>query len=160
MFRGFAATTAFFSSLLRIAQRRGVEVVQGVGEHLPMPDASLGAVLFITTLCFLDDPRAALREAVRALSPGGAVLVADIIADSPWGRFYLERKRSGHPFYAAATFYTLDELTRLLEDVGLRVAASSSTLVHAPETSGIVAEDPVRGVSPVASFVCLLARVS
>jgi ubiquinone/menaquinone biosynthesis C-methylase UbiE len=118
----------------------------------------LGAVLFIATLCFLDNPRAALREAVRVLSPGGAILVADIIADSAWGRFYLERKNSGHPFYADATFYTLAELTRLLEDVRLRVTASTSTLLQERAATKIEIEEPVRGIAPGASFVCLLAR--
>jgi ubiquinone/menaquinone biosynthesis C-methylase UbiE len=73
--------------VLNIARRRGIEVVQGIGEALPVAPASFDAVLFIATLCFLNEPLSALREATRVLAPGGAVIVADIIADSAWGRF-------------------------------------------------------------------------
>jgi ubiquinone/menaquinone biosynthesis C-methylase UbiE len=144
--------------VLRMAQRRDVEVVRGVGEALPIASASFDAVLFVATLCFLDDARAALREAVRVLSPGGAVAVADIIADSPWGRFYLEQKAAGHPFYAGATFYTLEQLYRLLEEVGLTAGGSASTPFRDPEAAKTVTEGPTPGIVPDASFVCLLAE--
>ena len=145
--------------VLRVARRRGVEVVQGVGEALPFADASFGAALFIATLCFLDDAMAALREAIRVLRPGGSLVLADVIADSPWGRLYLEQKRAGHPFYAEAAFFTLEDLYYLLDDVGLKVTSSVSTLVQPPDTAGIVAEQPIHRLVREASFVCLRAEL-
>ena len=56
---------------LRLAAGRGVRVVAARGEELPFPDASFGAVLFMVTLCFVQDPLAALREARRVLRPEG-----------------------------------------------------------------------------------------
>ena len=145
--------------VLRIAQRRGVEVVQGIGERLPFEDDSFGAALFIAALCFLDDAKASLREAIRVLGPSGSLVVADVIADSPWGRFYQEQKRTGHPFYAEARFFTLGQLYHLLRHVGLNVTSSVSTLVQPPDTAGIVAEQPIHGLVREASFVCLRAEL-
>lgn len=43
----------------------------------PLPDKSVDAVLFHQVLHYLDDPQAALREALRVLKPAGRVLIAD-----------------------------------------------------------------------------------
>lgn len=58
---------------LRLARGRALPAVAAVGEALPFANASLGAVLFALTLCFVVDPLATLREARRALLPGGGV---------------------------------------------------------------------------------------
>jgi glutamate-ammonia-ligase adenylyltransferase len=39
-------------------------------------------------LCFIADPRAAMREFRRVLKPGGWLAIGMIPADSPWGRLY------------------------------------------------------------------------
>jgi SAM-dependent methyltransferase len=144
--------------VLRIARRRGVQVVQGIGEALPVASGSFDAVFLIATLCFVDDARAALREAARVVAPGGAVIVADIIADSAWGRHYLEKKAEGHEFYAGATFYALSGLRTLLKAAGLTEVASASTLQREPGATGRRSEEAVRGITPGASFVCLKSR--
>ena len=145
------------SGALRIARARGVPAVQARGEALPFRESVFGAVLLIATLCFAEEPLALLREAVRVLKPKGGVIVADILKDSPWGRFYLQKKAEGHTFYRQATFYTLDELRRMLEEVGLRIVASSSTLVQRPGHNP-KPEEALDGIAPGAGFVCLLAR--
>jgi SAM-dependent methyltransferase len=57
------------------------EVLEGDAERLPFPDGSLDAVLALDVLEHVDD-RAALREASRALRPGGLLLVS--VPAFPW----------------------------------------------------------------------------
>ena len=50
---------------------------QGDAERLPFPDAMFDLVTCQTVLIHVRDPRAVVREMVRVLKPGGAVLVAE-----------------------------------------------------------------------------------
>lgn len=59
----------------RVAEtrRRGIEVelIDAVGEDLPLSDDSVDAVLFAYVLCSVDDPDRVIAEAARVLRPGG-----------------------------------------------------------------------------------------
>jgi ubiquinone/menaquinone biosynthesis C-methylase UbiE len=54
-----------------------VQLIAGVGEHLPLPTASVDSVLLALVLCSVDDPVAVLGEVARVLRPGGAVCVLE-----------------------------------------------------------------------------------
>lgn len=54
-----------------------VEVIDAVGEAVPLPDDSVDGVLFAYVLCTVDDPSAAVAEAVRVLRPGGVIAVLE-----------------------------------------------------------------------------------
>lgn len=143
-------------AVLQFARRRGIRVVQARGESLPFPDHRFGAVLLIVTLCFAE-PRLLLSEARRVLKPAGGLIVADVLRDSPWGQWYLQQKQAGHPFHRHATFYTPEELERLLTGTGLAVTRVTSAITQLP--GGFLAvEEAFERVHPGASFVCLLAE--
>lgn len=54
-----------------------VEVIDAVGEDLPLPDDSVDGVLFAYVLCTVEDPARVVAEAVRVLRPGGSIAVLE-----------------------------------------------------------------------------------
>ena len=66
--------------LARAADRASavpVELREGVAEDLPFDAARFDTVVFTYTLCSVDDPVKALREARRVLRPGGRVVFVE-----------------------------------------------------------------------------------
>ncbi len=119
-------------SMLTIARGRGVEVALGRGERLPIASSSVGTVLIVVTICFLDDPEETLHEAWRILTPSGSLVTCIVPRESPWGSLYVELGKSGHPFYSKARFYSVEELVRMSESVGFRVESIKATLTYKP----------------------------
>jgi len=79
-------------AMAAIARTRGVEVTIGKAELLPFTAEEFDYALMVTTICFVDDLGAALREAARVLKPGGSLVVGFIGQESPMGRRYAARK--------------------------------------------------------------------
>lgn len=106
-----------------LARRRGVQNIvwkEGRIEHLPLEDASVDVVLLSQALHHVPKPDAALREAVRALKPGGLVLVLDLRAH---GQDWV-RERLGDRWLGFRDESLEDWLFRAgLEDVRVEVGA-------------------------------------
>ncbi|MDP6667876.1 MAG: methyltransferase domain-containing protein, partial [Dehalococcoidia bacterium] len=61
-------------------------------------------VIFVFTLCFVDDAPGVLRESKRVLRPDGELVLGVIPRDTQWADEYTHRGREGHPIYSAAHF--------------------------------------------------------
>ncbi len=139
--------------LARVAESRGIKVLRGVAEDLPLPDASFDFAILVTTICFLDDPARAMREVNRILRPGGYVIIGFVDAESPLGRRYRE---SDSPFYKVARFLTVDEVVSLLRDAGFCDFEFRQTIFGDPDLMD--SPDPVLEGYGRGSFVVVRAR--
>jgi ubiquinone/menaquinone biosynthesis C-methylase UbiE len=75
------------ASLHRVeaTRARGIEVelVDAVGEHLPLPDDSVDSVLFAYVLCSVESVEQVLSEVRRVLHPDGTVCVLEHVRAEP-----------------------------------------------------------------------------
>jgi ubiquinone/menaquinone biosynthesis C-methylase UbiE len=129
------------ANMLQIAARRGVRTYLGTADSLPFPDGSFNGVLLALTLCFVDDPAAALRECHRVISHDGVLLVGIVPADSPWGRLYARKKAEGHRIYTSSKFRSVRETVGLVEAAGFHLRNAASTLLWAPDDPPIRRRD-------------------
>ncbi|MDY0041515.1 MAG: class I SAM-dependent methyltransferase [Desulforhabdus sp.] len=143
---------------LRIAGRRGVSIVKAPGEHLPFLNGSFGTVFLLFTLCFVEDPGQVFSEAGRVLKKGGGLIVGVINRESPWGQLYLKKKAGGHPIYRHATFYSVNEVVKMMEKTGFAIEAFASTLCQLPTQT--VNRGPVyEELMEKAGFVGILGKL-
>lgn len=141
--------------MIVLARERGVEVVRGVAEALPMKSSSLDIALMVTTVCFVDDLRSTMREAWRILKPGGSLIVGFIDRNSQLGRQYMERSKES-VFYKVAVFYSVDELTEHLMKAGFRGFRFVQTVFRPlPDAA---TKEPVRKGHGSGSFVVIKTR--
>ena len=143
--------------LLEMARRRGITGFLGRGEQELFDKESFGTLFLIVTLCFLDSPPGVLKEANRILAPGGKIVLGLVLRESPWGKFYQQKKKQGHRFYRYATFYTCDEVIRLLVQAGFSIEKVISTLFQEPGKVGHM-ETPREGYFPSAGFTVIVAE--
>ena len=100
-----------------LATRRGVTVVEGVAEDLPLENNFYDFALMVTTICFLDDVPKSLAEAHRVIKPGGKLIIGFIDKNSPVGKLYQKYKQE-NVFYRVAEFYSVDEVIAYMITAG------------------------------------------
>jgi SAM-dependent methyltransferase len=141
--------------MLKVAKRRGIDVVSGVAEAVPFSSSLFNFVLMVTTICFLDDVETALKEAFRILKPGGSLIVGFIDRNSPLGRLYQKHKGESI-FYSVARFYTVDEVITQMTEAGFTGFSRVQTIFRPlPE---ITAAEPVKKGYGEGSFVVIRAK--
>ncbi|WP_322520891.1 class I SAM-dependent methyltransferase [Guyparkeria halophila] len=141
-------------AMLHYAAKRGIEVVEGVGEALPFAADRFDHVLLVTTICFLDSPATMVAEARRVLRPGGRLVIGFIDRDSPLGQVYATHRHES-VFYLEASFHSAEEVAAMLDDGGFRVDAWGQTLSHSPERMREI--EPLRSGCGQCAFVVVSA---
>lgn len=97
---------------MRRAGERGltnITATQGDARTLPYPDESFDAAFLVTVLGEIPDQDAALRELVRALKPGGRLVVGELFGDPHW----VSPRRLREHSEAAGLMFTRRSGTRL-----------------------------------------------
>ena len=144
------------AALLEMAKDRVIKVFQAKGEDRFFEDESFGAVFLILSLCFVQSPIKVLREAHRILKPKGKLVLAIVPKESPWGRFYEGKKIAGHAIYEHAKFYSHQEVSDMLSDVGFSIERTISTLSQEPSEVKEI-ESPQDGYHANAGFLVIVA---
>lgn len=79
--------------MAELARQRGIKVLEGVAEDLPLAEASFDFAVMVTVVCFLSDVVQAFREAFRILKPKGTLVVGFIDRESELGQHYRNDNR-------------------------------------------------------------------
>ncbi|MEW6244201.1 MAG: class I SAM-dependent methyltransferase [Bacillota bacterium] len=107
-------------AMLDVAERKAgamgvkLQLIHGDISSIDLLPESYDAVLCVTALEFFEDPAGVLAKCYRSLKPGGRMVVG-VIAEGPWAEFYRKRaKEDASSVFNYATFYTAENLLRLL----------------------------------------------
>lgn len=113
--------------MLNIARKRGRLVYHCGGDTLPFHDGYFDYTLMVTTICFLEDPIAVLRECYRVTRKNGAIVIGFVDSESPIGKSYRDHA-SRSVFYRDAAFYSVKQVTEMLTQTGYTVENHRQTL--------------------------------
>ena len=127
-----------------------VELLRGLIEEIPLPDASVDVVLSNCVINLTPDKPRALAEAFRVLRPGGRFAVADMVATRPIPEAVRRRVETWSACVGGAL--TVDEYRQALAaagfaDVDLEIVATWDPADFGPEgaetvaASGLTAEE-------------------
>jgi SAM-dependent methyltransferase len=142
---------------LTYARVRGVSVARAVAEALPFANAVFDYALVVTTICFVDDARAMVREIARVLRAEGKVIIGLIDRESPLGQDYVAHQAE-NVFYREATFYSAVEVEALLKETGFSDLVWAQTLsTPLSETREI---EPIRAGTGRGAFLVVSAQTS
>jgi SAM-dependent methyltransferase len=143
------------AEMLGYARARGVRTAAAVAEALPFAAAAFDYALVVTTICFVDDAAAMLREAARVLRPDGTLVIGLIDRESPIGREYVAHQAE-NVFYRAARFFSAAEVAKLLAQTGFRSATWLQTL--SSPIAGMRDIEPVAQGTGRGAFLVVSAR--
>lgn len=105
------------AAMREIAIERGINVIAGTADPLPLDDNTYGYALMVTTVCFLESLEEAFNEVYRILKTGGCILIGFIEKESVLGKQY-EKKKNESKFYKDAHFHTTEEILQALINAG------------------------------------------
>ena len=138
----------------KIAEQKGIKVINAVAEKLPFENSQFELVLMVTTICFVDNLNLAFRETYRILKPGGYLIIGFVDKDSSLGKLYQQHKENSL-FYKIATFYSTREVVYNLSKVGFKEFDFRQTIFHG--LNEIKNVEPVKEDYGEGSFVAIRA---
>lgn len=102
--------------MLRRARNRDLGAVQGDAAQLPLPAASVDAVVIVDALHHFPDQTGALSEAARVLRPGGVLVIREFDPSHPLGTLLVAGEKA---FRMQSTFTEPDSLAAEVSAAGL-----------------------------------------
>ena len=127
--------------MLKYARQRKLNVRKGFAENLPYPDSSFDFAVFITSICFIDNPEKALSETHRIIKNEGDLIIAFIDKESLLGKS-IELKKKDSKFYRHAKFYSVSEITSMIVNNHFEITEIVQTLI---KLNLNILENPMKG---------------
>jgi len=118
--------------MVEIARHRGIDVIRGCAEAIPLESGVVDAVFFITTLCFVQSVPRALSEAFRVLKPGGTCIAAMLPLGSALGQI-ISAHTEGDVFFQHAQLRTRKDVLCSMRRAGFTIQSSVQTLCGMPD---------------------------
>lgn len=146
---GLDASAEMLAAARSRAKAAGVEVdlVEGDAGDLPFPAGYFDCIVSVATLCFVDDPRQAIREMVRVLQPGGRLIFGELGRWNLWAAQRRVKGWLGADLWRAAHFRGRADLLALATDAGLEDATVTGAVFYPP--LGIAA----KAVAPIDPWI-------
>jgi len=117
------------NKMRQLSLTRGIDVINAIGEILPVRKERFDLVLMVTTICFLDDIKMAFEEVYNILTSKGSFIIGFIDRNSPIGiKYQLQKKEN--VFYNVANFYSVDEVVSYLKIANFTKFEFSQTIFH------------------------------
>jgi SAM-dependent methyltransferase len=138
----------------KIAKKNGIKVLDAVAEKLPFENNQFEFALMVTTICFLDNIKAAFDEVNRVLKTGGCFIIGFIDKLSPLGNVY-QLHKTENVFYSIANFYSANEVVSYLKKTGFKDFAFVQTIFH--DLTDIKDIEPTKEGYGQGSFVVIKA---
>jgi ubiquinone/menaquinone biosynthesis C-methylase UbiE len=142
-------------AMANIARKRGIEICEAKAEEIPFGPETFDFVLFVTTLCFIEDPFRAIQEVKRVLKPGGFIIIGMIDKESPLGKIYELRKKDSK-FYRFAHFYSVHDVLGWLESLKYDHVKTCQTIFKSLKE--ITSTEPVKEGYGEGGFVVISAQ--
>lgn len=143
------------AKMRKIAEKRGVDIIEGAAERLMFVENWFDIVLMVTSIEFFDDIESALNEARRVLKRNGSIIIGFIDKESLIGREY-EEKRGESRFFKDARLFTVPEVISFLENAGFKDFEFRQTIFRALED--IKEVEPVKEGYGEGSFVVVKGK--
>lgn len=141
--------------MLDLARERGINVVQGVAEKLPLKMGYFDFVMFVTTICFVNNSIKSFIEINRILKQSGNVLIGFVNPLSDLGKLYL-RKKNESKFYKNARFFSYDEIKNILSQTGFKIVKTKQTIFNSLDNLNFI--DEIRDGCNSGGFISILAE--
>jgi len=127
--------------MLAYAKQRNLVVQKGFAENLPYPDKNFDFAVFITSICFVDNPEKAIKEAHRIVKDKGDLIIAFIDKESSLGKS-IKLEKEDSKFYRHAKFYSVSEMTSMIVNNHFEITEIIQTLT---EINLKIPENPMKG---------------
>ncbi|MFN2340417.1 MAG: class I SAM-dependent methyltransferase [Halanaerobium sp.] len=145
-------------AMAELARKKGIEVIEGRAEAIPLAAESVKQVLLGTILSYVDDKRKAVEEAFRILEKGGEVIISILPAEASFALlyrlvsiegYYLNKISPDYPypieFLEGTDWISTEDLIVIMEDAGFKNLEFLQTLTKHPKYANESIEAAVAG---------------